>query len=156
MGMNQNTYDHSRTSKKIITRVIPALLSIIFLVGLYWMPVSSHSTASHLTITPITWNVVGLDAEDVNRGPNTFPVGVRVCNTGDTAATNLRVGFLWVEEEADRPINLVGPSEFEYPSLAANGGCTDVYFTVAITRETESYGASASYYIATTEKDDPA
>jgi LPXTG-site transpeptidase (sortase) family protein len=156
MGMNQNTFDQRRTSKKIVTRFIPAFLTIILLAGLYWTPGSSSSTAAHLTITPITWNVVGLDAQDVNRGPNTFPVGVRVCNTGDTAATNLRVGFLWVDEDAERPINLVGPSEYEYPSLAANGGCTDVYFTVAVTRDTGSYGASASYYIAATENDDPA
>src|SRR5436190_9304555 len=39
--------------------------------------------APSLTIAPITWGVIGLDSNDVTVGPNLFPVGARVCNTGD-------------------------------------------------------------------------
>src|SRR5678816_3685692 len=41
-----------------------------------------------LTVTPITWNMMGLDSNDVTKGPNVFPVGVRIANTGDVTATN--------------------------------------------------------------------
>lgn len=32
---------------------------------------------------PITWNVIGLDSNTVNGGPNLLLVRARVCNTGD-------------------------------------------------------------------------
>src|SRR5206468_2074850 len=51
--------------------------------------------APSLTITPITWGVVGLDSNQVTDGPNVFPVGARVCNTGDMAATNVQSAFVW-------------------------------------------------------------
>lgn len=154
METNQHISHQNGRLKESIKKSIPASLAIFFLIGLIWSPSPSIAAAPNLTITPITWNVVGLDSEDVNRGPNTFPVGARICNTGDTAATNVKVGFLWDEE--DPLISLVGPSEFEYSTLAASGGCLDVYFTISVTRDTDSYGASASYYIAVTENDNPA
>ena len=58
---------------------------ILFLVGIILglvFPISAQAAAT-LTVTPITWNVIGLDSNDVNVGPNHFPVGARVCNTGD-------------------------------------------------------------------------
>ena len=57
-----------------------------------------------LTITPITWGVVGLDSNNVTVGPNLFPVGARVCNTGATAATNVASTFVW--DSANALINL--------------------------------------------------
>ena len=47
------------------------------------------------TLTPVTWNVVGLDSNDVTAGPNVFPVGVRVCNTTATALTGAQARFVW-------------------------------------------------------------
>src|SRR5690349_2699922 len=58
------------------------------------LPFQSAQAAPILTITPITWNVVGLDSNNVNVGPNNFPVGARVCNTG-SAASNLVATFVW-------------------------------------------------------------
>src|SRR5688572_28793906 len=61
---------------------------------------SAHSSqptllAGSLAITPISWGSVGLDSNDVTAGPNVFPVGARVCNTGDQTATNLQSSFVW-------------------------------------------------------------
>ena len=50
---------------------------------------TTASAAPNLTVTPITWGIVGLDSNNVNVGPNTFAYGARVCNTGTTAATNV-------------------------------------------------------------------
>ena len=33
--------------------------------------------AATLTVTPITWDVIGLDSNNVNVGPNLYLVGVR-------------------------------------------------------------------------------
>ena len=37
-------------------------------------PVNNHR--------PLIWNVIGLDSNNVNVGPNDFPVGARTCNNG--------------------------------------------------------------------------
>ncbi len=155
MSTNLNMFIKNGRSIKYLWRITPAILVVFFLLGTFWTPFSSHAAAPNLTITPITWNVVGLDAENVNQGPNTFPVGVRVCNTGDSPATNVRVGFVWADQEPNPLLNIAGPSNFEFPSLS-NGSCRDVYFTVAVTRDTAAYGTSSGYYIGVTENNNPA
>lgn len=48
------------------------------------------ASAQVLSIAPTTWNVIGLDSNrPVTDGPDTFPVGARVCNTGGAAVTGL-------------------------------------------------------------------
>lgn len=88
-----------------MTSLFRPLASVFgFLLGLM-LPVIASAT---LTITPITWDVVGLDSNDpVNSGPQDFPVGVRVCST--TAVTNVPVSFSW-----DDGMNAYtgGPSSF--------------------------------------------
>ena len=70
-------------------------LFLMLLAGMIFQPQSNAYAAAVLTITPLTWNVVGLDSNNVNVGPNNFPVGARVCNTGDTTATNVSSSFNW-------------------------------------------------------------
>ncbi len=105
--------------------------------------------AAILTITPITWNVIGLDSNDVTDGPENFPVGARVCNTGDAAATNLSADFVW--DTTDPYINLRPGSldPITLSSLAA-GACHDFYFEVSITRDAAAYDNSADYHITVT------
>src|SRR5581483_2605230 len=113
-------------------------------------PQSPASAAASLTITPITWNIIGLDSNNVNVGPNDFPVGARVCNTGDVAATNVTSSFIW--DTTDTYINLrpgtltsfTGPNAVS--SLAA-GTCTDFYYEVEITRNSSAYDHTARYHI---------
>lgn len=49
---------------------------VLGLLALVALPV--RATGS-LNIEPITWNVIGLDSNNVNVGPNDFPVGARAC-----------------------------------------------------------------------------
>ena len=100
-----------------------------------------------LTIQPTTWNVVGLDSNNVNVGPNSFPVGVRVCNTGGAAVTNVTGSFVW--DSSNININLAGASTINVQTLAA-GACTDIYFSVTITRTTAAYNATRRYHITVT------
>src|SRR2546421_11453687 len=100
-----------------------------------------------LTITPTTWNVIGLDSNNVNTGPNSFQVGARVCNTGGTAVTNLSGTFVW--DSANAFINLGGSNIINVPSLAA-GSCVDFYYSVLVTRTALAYNTTRSYHITVT------
>ena len=98
-----------------------------------------------LTITPTSWNVVGLDSNNPNTGPDTFEVGARVCNTGGTAVTNIVGDFIW--DSTNIYLNLSGASTLNISSLAA-GTCTDLYYPVTVTRTSLAYLATRRYHIA--------
>src|SRR6266705_2113671 len=100
-----------------------------------------------LTITPTTWNVIGLDSNNVNTGPNSFQEGARVCNTGGAAVTNLSGTFVW--DSANAFINLGGSNIINVPSLAA-GSCVDFYYPVVVTRTALAYNATRRYHITVT------
>ncbi len=117
--------------------------------------VAAAHAAPNLTIEPLTWNVVGLDSNDVTAGPNQFPIGARVCNTGDAAATNVTSSFLWSPAGVDPYLNLrpgtlsshVGANAV--PSLAA-GDCRDFYYEVEVTRDAGAYDYTRNYTITAT------
>ncbi|MGH2709849.1 MAG: Ig-like domain-containing protein, partial [Actinomycetota bacterium] len=100
-----------------------------------------------LTLEPITWNVVGLDSNSVASGPNVFPVGVRVCNTGDATATNVQADFVW--DTANGLINLSGATSVTNPQLPA-GSCADFNFDVVVTRSAAAYDTVRRYHINVT------
>ena len=81
--------------KKAFIFVSRILLMGMILMRLLFIPQYSVFAAPVLTVEPITWNVIGLDSNNVNDGPNNFPIGARVCNTGDTPATNVVADFIW-------------------------------------------------------------
>jgi hypothetical protein len=100
-----------------------------------------------LAITPITWNVIGLDSNDVSVGPDTFIAGARVHNIGDATATNVVSNFVW---DSDNPyLNLTGPSTFSILSLAP-GERVDLYYNVVVTRTTAAYNTARRYHITAT------
>ena len=131
------------------------LFSFLVVMGLIWslaVPQSSASAAANLTLEVITWNVMGLDSNNVNVGPNQFPLGARVCNTGTTDATNVVVDFKWDDLNndftGDPYINLrTGSlSDVTFTSVPA-GTCKDAYFEVSITRNSSAYTNTRDYYL---------
>ena len=46
----------------------------------FLVPIASHA-ATTLTVTPIAWNVIGLDSNNPAVGPANFPIGARVCSS---------------------------------------------------------------------------
>lgn len=100
-----------------------------------------------LTVQPTSWNVIGLDSNNTSAGPNTFPTGARVCNTGVAEVTNVSATFVW--DSSNIYINLSGPSTFNVSSLAA-GACTDFYYAVTITRTSAAYDTARRYHITAT------
>ena len=100
-----------------------------------------------LTISRNTWNVIGLDSNDVNTGPNVFPVAVTICNTGPSIATNLTTTFLW--DSSNSLITLTGPATVNRGTLAA-GGCVGAYYWVAVARSPSAYATTRRYHITVT------
>lgn len=97
-----------------------------------------------VTITPTSWNVVGLDSNSPSTGPDTYQIGARLCNTGGTAVTNIVGTFVW--DSSNSFINLSGANPVNIASL--NGGaCMDIYFPVTITRTSSAYNTARSYHI---------
>ena len=108
---------------------------------------SPASAAANLTVTPITWGVVGLDSNDVDVGPNAFANGARVCNTGTSAATNVVATHVWTTPNTY--INLFGQNPLSVSSLAASA-CADFYFNIAVTRDSAAYHTTRGFRIDVT------
>ena len=106
------------------------------------------SAAPLLTIETVSWNVIGLDSNDTAVGPNSYPVGVRVCNEGTTAATNLVLDFVWDSENAY--VELDEAATTTLAGLAA-GACADVFWNVVIQRTAAAYNTARSYHITVTD-----
>jgi uncharacterized repeat protein (TIGR01451 family) len=104
----------------------------------------AQSVYAGITVTPATWNVIGLDSNNTGVGPDTFQVGARVCNTGGTAITNVIGNFVW--DSTNAYVNLTGPSTDTATSLAA-GACVDFYYQVTVTRTTFAYDTARRYHI---------
>jgi hypothetical protein len=129
-----------------------AVLFLLLLFTSFFQPQYTVQADTTLSITPITWNVIGLDSNDVTTGPENFPVGARVCNTGAENATNVETHFVWDTPGADPYLNLRSGSLVEYvganavPTLTP-GACTDFYYEVAITRNSLAYNYTRRYHI---------
>jgi LPXTG-site transpeptidase (sortase) family protein len=135
------------------TRLIVSL-TLAIAVGLATVlaPISPANAAPALTIQPLTWNVVGLDSNDVNVGPNNFPVGARVCNTGSDPAANFTATFVWDSSPSPiyielRPGSLTSYTGANSVASLLPGRCHDFYFEVQVSRDAAAYGATRRYHI---------
>jgi hypothetical protein len=133
-----------------------ALLLLALFSSFFFKPQFTVAADTTLSLIPLTWNVIGLDSNDVTVGPSIFPVGVRVCNTGAEPAVNVVSSFVW--DTPDSYIDLRTGSLTEYtvvnghaiPSLGV-GACTsvyaDFYYEVEIDRNDLAYNHTRRYHI---------
>ena len=131
-----------------LSKLSRASLRVLFLrvfpLTLFLGVCSVQSAYAGLAVTPISWNVVGLDSNNPTIGPDTYQVGARVCNTGGTAVNSIAGTFIW--DSTNAFINLSGASTLNVSSLNA-GACVDFYYPVTITRSSLAYNATRSYHI---------
>ena len=106
---------------------------------------TSQSVFAQLSVTPTTWNVIGLDSNNPNTGPDVFPVGARICNSSGSAITNVTGTFVW--DTTNININLDGLDTANLGTLAA-GACTDIYFMVKVTRTAAAHNTARRYHIS--------
>jgi hypothetical protein len=95
--------------------------------------VPSVRGAGGLTVDITTWDVIGLDSNSLTDGPDTFPLGVRVCNTSSAEITGVTSVLTWGTSNAN--VALVDSATHDLGTLQA-GTCNDTYYTVKITRVT--------------------
>lgn len=110
--------------------------------------VPQAALAQSLTVEPITWDVIGLDSNDVSVGPNRFPVGARVCAVGGSL-TNVQSTFVWDDGLLVHPyINLRSGSlnPITYATLPS-GECTDFFYEVEVVRVDAARGTTRNYHI---------
>ncbi|HEX8917897.1 MAG TPA: hypothetical protein VF898_05315, partial [Chloroflexota bacterium] len=138
-----------RGSRRIVAGIFILSLTVSLLA-----PQFKASAAVSLGVTPLTWNVVGLDSNNVSVGPSNFPVGARVCNTGSTAATNVVAAFNW---DSSNPYIDLRPGSLQSITLPTLGAgsvssptCYDFYFEVAVQRTPSAYDATRRYHISVT------
>ncbi len=99
----------------------------------------STSAFAAITVTPSTWNMIGLDSNSPAFGPYRFPVGAKVC--GGTAGDVIPVNFTWdrtnpyVDLRSGSAGTLGNPMEV---TLGSNG-CADAFFEVEIDRNSAAF-----------------
>lgn len=117
------------------------------------MGVPAAHAAPALTVTPLTWNVLGLDSNDPTTGPNLYPVGARVCNKGSSTASGVVARL--VLASGSSYITPTGPTSLSKGSLAP-GACADAYFAVTVTRTKAAYDATRGVRIVASATGVPA
>ncbi|MES2932150.1 MAG: hypothetical protein V4805_01490, partial [Pseudomonadota bacterium] len=124
---------------------------LIFLASLMMgmaLPLLAQAT---LTITPLTWNIVGLDSNSPATGPRYFPVGARVCS--NVATSNIAVAYVWDSANANINLRSGTLNTINIASLGM-GACSDAYFEVEVTPIAAAYNTARRYHIAATDVSD--
>jgi hypothetical protein len=123
------------------------------------------SALAGLTITPITWNVIGLDSNSPATGPFRFPVAARVCAVGAPSNGAITATMQFHTGGTDDGTICTGPAfciNFRAGSLSsiplttgplAAGSCADAYFEVAVARESAAFTRARRYSITATDGD---
>src|ERR1043166_48799 len=139
MRAESRVEEPSRRASRITSTIVRTLALVAF------VTFCGVGTAyAGLTITPVSWNVIGLDSNNPAVGPDTYQIGARVCNTGGAAVSNVVGTLVW--DSSNAFINLNGNNPVTYSSLNA-GACTDFYFPVTITRTSLAYNTTRGYHI---------
>ena len=108
-------------------------------------PIAAQAT---LTVTPLTWNVVGLDSNSPASGPEFFPVGARVCS--NVATTNVAVNWTWDTANANINLRAGSLNSITLASIGANA-CADAYFEIQVNQVPAAYDTLRRYHISATD-----
>jgi uncharacterized repeat protein (TIGR01451 family) len=136
-----------------ISNRTPFLILLILAFLCLWPSPAAHAAVT-LTVSPITWNIIGLDSNSPTSGPYRFPVGARVCNSsgGTTTAT---VNFVWDDGldaySGHSYINLRTGSLSSTTLSFTGNGCQDAYFEAEVARVSGAYNKTRRYHITATD-----
>lgn len=131
---------------KLIKSLIKNSFAVRVLLLLTVFGFGASAAFAGITITPVTWNVIGLDSNNQTVGPNLFPVGARVCNTGGAAVNNVAANFVWDSSNIYINISPTASAVITQPTLAA-GACVDFYFDVVVTRVSAAHNTARRFHI---------
>ena len=117
------------------------------LFALLALTVVSPAVAAHYTVTPSTWNIIGLDSNRPDSGPYQFPVGAKFCGgtpgATDTALLTWETGgtdngtYIYLRSGTANPVNIIFGAD----------GCADAYFEAEVAQTSLAFGQTRRYYI---------
>jgi len=143
---NQNQFLVSRRARRLLALAAVTLATL-------GLASDAHAAAS-LSVTPLTWNVVGLrsNVTPSKLGPDRFPVGSRVCNSsaaGTTTATNVRTRFTFEGTDASTRagFSLDGGISVDTLGDLAPGACADSYYDVLLEQAKRNIGNFREYFV---------
>ncbi|MDX2026071.1 hypothetical protein, partial [Microcella sp.] len=144
MSLLQSSQPVARRSRRFaaVMAVVAVVASLVTPLG---TALPAQAATNSLTITPIEWNVVGLDSNDVTVGPNQYSIGARICNITAVPVNNITAAWQWNSTNAN--INIDGTLSKSITSLAANT-CVNKWWTVEITRTTAAWNTTRSFQIS--------
>ncbi len=124
-------------SKATLRLLVVLGVAIAGLIGM-----TGSAAAAGLEVTPLTWDLIGLDSnKPTTQGPDTFPVGVRVCNTSGSDVTGVTASLDWTGSGS----SLIALQTAEgLPASRTIGGlvsgaCGDAYWYATITRNSNAF-----------------
>lgn len=128
-----------------INRFIRGLAIFLFLTLLGLTAVSPVAAA--YTVTPSTWNIIGLDSNTPAFGPYRFPIGAKVCGgssgSSDTALFTWDTGgtdngtYIYLRPGSANPVNITFGAD----------GCADAYFEVEVNKASSAFDQTRRYHI---------
>lgn len=124
--------------------------------ALLLLVVGASPAAGQMNITPVTWDVIGVDSNaPATQGPNSFQIGARICNTSSTVTqTNVTGNFVWDSFNSAIALAAGNSPTITYRTLAPLT-CTDMYFTVDVVRAKASHDQFRRYHITVTSDQMP-
>jgi len=138
-----------KTNHKILfpLRLLLAAMTLCGFLLLFSSPVAAY------TITPNSWNMVGLDSNTPAFGPNRFPVGAKVCGVPADAGTYVKATFNWDAGGTDSGthIYLRSGSLSNVSLLLDSNGCAYAYFEAEVAKTSAAFDQTRRYHI-TAEK----
>jgi len=117
---------------------------------LFWtmlgLAVSAPAAAAY-TVTPETWDIIGLDSNTPASGPNRFPVGAKVC--GGTPGVTDTATFTWDAGGTDNGTYIYLRAGSANPVTFTFGasGCADAFFEVAVNQTALAFDQTRRYHI---------
>lgn len=118
----------------------------VFLVSALFGLVAAAPAAA-ITVTPETWNTIGLDSNTPTAGPKYFPLGARVC--GGTPGASDTATLTWDAGGTDNGTYIYQRAGSANPLtiIYGAGGCADAYFEVEVNQTTLAYDQTRRYHI---------
>ncbi|MBU7038914.1 MAG: DUF11 domain-containing protein, partial [Theionarchaea archaeon] len=108
------------------------------------LPITNAGT---LQLVKGSWDIMGLDHNNVNDGPNQYVIQIHVTNSAGSTAHSVTGSLTWTSSNTF--INLA-PNESATKSLGdiATGVTVDLFYLIEITRNASAYNTTRDYSIA--------
>ncbi|HBA88248.1 MAG TPA: hypothetical protein DCZ75_09750 [Geobacter sp.] len=131
-----------KTGKRVFPALLRAGLAAFSLLGSLSLPAEAA-----VTVTPNSWNIVGLDSNTPAFGPSSFPVGAKVCGGAPGAAVS--ASLVWDAGGTDNGAYIYQRPGSNNPVSVTYGadGCADAFFEVEIAKTSAAFDQTRRFHI---------